>query len=95
MRSLSSVLRASVLTAFSLMPLLQKAKDAGEDAKVLTVLSAGVESGPIDLNDLGLKKTFSLPNAARSMSTYNDLMVQVRRGHSSSVVIILGSVLMV
>ncbi|THG96996.1 hypothetical protein EW026_g4937 [Hermanssonia centrifuga] len=62
---------------YDLMPLLQKAKDAGEDAKVMTVLSAGLEAGPIDLNDLGLKKTFSLPNAARSASTYNDLMVKV------------------
>ncbi len=63
------------------MPLLQKAKDAGEDAKMLTVLSAGLESGPIDLDDLGLKKNFTLPNAARSMSTYNDLMVQVSLIH--------------
>ena len=43
----------------------------------MTVLSAGLEAGPIDLNDLGLKKNFSLTNAARSMSTYNDLMVKV------------------
>ena len=83
------MLKAYALTMYSLMPLLQKAKDAGEDAKMLTVLSAGVESGPIDHNDLGLKKTFSLPNAARSMSTYNDLMVQVRRECPSSTVIIL------
>lgn len=60
------------------MPLLQKAKDAGEDAKVMTVLSAGVEAGPIDLDDLGLKKTFSLYNASRAMSSYNDVMVKVR-----------------
>lgn len=77
MRDNFTVSVGPVLTAYSLMPLLQKAKDAGEDAKMLTVLSAGLESGPIDLDDLGLKKNFSLPNAARSMSTYNDLMVQV------------------
>ena len=62
---------------FSLIPLLQKATDAGEDAKVMSVLSAGVEAAPIDLDDLGLKKHFSLSNASRSMSTYNDLMVKV------------------
>ncbi|KIM87912.1 hypothetical protein PILCRDRAFT_814619 [Piloderma croceum F 1598] len=33
-----------------LMPLLQKAKDAGEDAKVMSVLAAG-KGGPIDLDD--------------------------------------------
>jgi NAD(P)-dependent dehydrogenase (short-subunit alcohol dehydrogenase family) len=61
----------------SLIPLLQKATDAGEDAKVMTVLSAGIEGGPIDLNDLGLKKNYTLSNTAKSASTYNDLMIQV------------------
>ncbi|GBE88819.1 Oxidoreductase andH [Sparassis crispa] len=58
-----------------LLPLLAKAKDGGEDAKVLSVLAAG-KGGPIDVNDLGLKKTFSLKNAALGATTYNDLMVE-------------------
>lgn len=62
--------------AYELYPLLQRAKDAGQDAKVVSVLSAGVDGGPIDLDDLGLKKGFSLPAAARAVSVYNDHMVQ-------------------
>jgi NAD(P)-dependent dehydrogenase (short-subunit alcohol dehydrogenase family) len=61
---------------YELMPLLIKAKDAGEDAKVLSVLGAG-KGGDIDLNDLGLKKTFSLKNAAFAAPTYTDLMMEV------------------
>ena len=59
-----------------LMPLLGKAKEAGEDAKVLTVLAAGY-GGKIDLDDLGLKKGYSVSNAALSAATYNDCMIQV------------------
>lgn len=60
-----------------LLPLLRKAKEDGEDAKVLTVMAAG-KGGEIDLDDLGLKKTFSVKNAALQGPTYNDLMMQVR-----------------
>ncbi|KAJ7818688.1 NAD(P)-binding protein [Mycena olivaceomarginata] len=59
-----------------LLSAVEDARKAGEDAKVMTVLSAG-KGGKIDLDDLGLKKTFSLPNAAAAGSTYNDLMVVV------------------
>ncbi|KAF8063237.1 hypothetical protein FPV67DRAFT_1672267 [Lyophyllum atratum] len=59
----------------NLLPALQKAKEAGEDSKVLSVLAAG-KGGNIDLNDLGLKKTFSILNAALAAPTYNDLMMQ-------------------
>lgn len=59
------------------MPLLQKAKDAGQDAKVMTVLHPGAGK-EIDLDDLGLKKHYSLSNAALSASTYNDMMIEVR-----------------
>lgn len=62
---------------FSLIPLLQKAKDAGEDAKVMSVLSGGLDSGEIDLNDLGLKTGYSPAAAARTTATYNNLMIQV------------------
>ena len=59
-----------------LMPLLRKAKDAGEDAKAMSVLGAGY-GGPIDLNDLGLRKGYSLSTARVAGATYNDLMMEV------------------
>jgi NAD(P)-dependent dehydrogenase (short-subunit alcohol dehydrogenase family) len=58
-----------------LTPLLRKAKDAGEDAKVMTILAAG-KGGVIDLDDLGLKKGYSLYNSALAAATYNDLMIE-------------------
>ena len=60
-----------------LMPLLRKAKDAGEDAKVFSVLAAG-KGGEIDLDDLGLKKNYSVLGSAMTTPTYNDLMFEVR-----------------
>ena len=59
-----------------LMPLLEKAKEAGEDAKVLTVLGAG-KGIKIDLNDLGLKKGYTVANSAPTAVTYNDCMIEV------------------
>lgn len=61
-----------------LMPLLQKAADAGEDAKVYSILAAG-QGGKIDLEDLGLKKHHSVMNCAIAVSTYTDLFMEVRR----------------
>ncbi|TFK38848.1 hypothetical protein BDQ12DRAFT_682599 [Crucibulum laeve] len=58
-----------------LIPALERAKDEGEDAKVLSVLAAGI-TGPIDLNDLGLKKGFTLTQAGLQAPTYNDLMIE-------------------
>ncbi|EPQ51734.1 NAD P-binding protein [Gloeophyllum trabeum ATCC 11539] len=58
-----------------LMPLLRKAKEKGEDASVMTILGAG-RGGPIDLNDLGVKKNYTLGNAAKTTNTYNDLMLE-------------------
>ena len=58
------------------MPLLQKAANANEAAKVMTVLSGPID-GAIDLQDLGLKRTYSLGNAAQAGSAYNNLMIQV------------------
>ncbi|KAJ6537775.1 hypothetical protein B0H19DRAFT_1038135 [Mycena capillaripes] len=57
-----------------LLPSLESAHKEGEDAKVMSVLAAG-KGGEIDLEDLGLKKSFSLPNAAAAATTYNDIMV--------------------
>ena len=59
-----------------LLPLLRKAKEAGEPASVLSVLGAG--RGPeVDLEDLGLKKTYSGMKAMLQTLSYNDLMVAV------------------
>jgi len=58
-----------------LMPLLQKAADAGEDAKVYSVLAAG-QGGKIDLDDLGLKKHHSVMGCAIAVSTYTDLFME-------------------
>ncbi|KAF7974035.1 hypothetical protein HWV62_13563 [Athelia sp. TMB] len=58
-----------------LMPLLRAAKDAGEDAKVLSVLAAG-QGGPIDLANLDLKTGYSLPRVMEAAATYNDIMIE-------------------
>ncbi|KAJ7079302.1 NAD-P-binding protein [Mycena belliarum] len=57
-----------------LLPALEAAHAAGQDAKVMSVLGAGY-GGAIDLEDLGLKRTFSLPNAAAAAPTYTDIAV--------------------
>jgi NAD(P)-dependent dehydrogenase (short-subunit alcohol dehydrogenase family) len=59
-----------------LVPALQRAKDANEEGAVVSVLGAG-KGGSIDVNDLGLKETFSLKNAALATPTYTDLMLEV------------------
>ncbi|KAF7967803.1 hypothetical protein HWV62_32995 [Athelia sp. TMB] len=61
--------------ANDLMPLMRKAKDEGEDAKFMSVLAAGL-GGRIDLDDLGLKKGYSLRSAGTAGATYNDLMME-------------------
>ncbi|KAJ6475941.1 NAD(P)-binding protein [Mycena vitilis] len=58
-----------------LLPAVEAANDAGEDAKVISVYSAANGAGKIDLEDLGLKRNFTVRNAAASATTYNDLMV--------------------
>jgi len=60
---------------YDLAPLLVAAKEKGEDAKAMSVLAAG-KGGPIDLNDLGLKETYTVRNAALASPTYNDLMME-------------------
>ena len=59
-----------------LVPALQRAKDANEEGAVMSVLAAG-KGGAIDVNDLGLKETFSVQNASLTGVTYNDLMLEV------------------
>ena len=55
-----------------LIPLLQKAAEAGEPARVLTVHGSKQECA-IDLDDLELKKTYSLTHSVRMASTYNSI----------------------
>ncbi|KAF8811630.1 NAD(P)-binding protein [Phlegmacium glaucopus] len=59
-----------------LLPSLERAKEAGEEAKAMSVLAAG-KGGEIDMEDLGLKKTFSLSKAGLTAPTYNDLMLKM------------------
>lgn len=58
-----------------LMPLLEKAKAQGEEARVLTVLAAGT-NGKLDENDLDLKKGYGLKAAGDSATAMNDLMCE-------------------
>jgi len=44
---------------------------------VMSVLAEG-DGGELEMEDLGLKKTFSVKNAALATPTYNDLMVEVK-----------------
>ncbi|KAI0675357.1 NAD(P)-binding protein, partial [Trametes maxima] len=60
---------------YDLVSLLRKAKDADEDAKVLSVLGAGY-GGEIDLDDLGMKKSYSIMRAGLTSPTYTDLMME-------------------
>ena len=59
-----------------LLPSLERAKEAGEEAKTMSVLGAG-QGGEIDVDDLGLKKNFSVTNAGLTSPTYTDLMMEV------------------
>lgn len=59
-----------------LLPSLKKAKEDGELARVMTVLHAG-QNGRIDLNNIDLKKGYSLKAAADTATTGNDIMVAV------------------
>ncbi|RPD57585.1 NAD(P)-binding protein [Lentinus tigrinus ALCF2SS1-7] len=60
---------------YDLLPLLRKAKDAGEDAKALSVLRAGTGVA-VDLDNLGLKKNYLSGNPAYTACTYTDLAMQ-------------------
>ncbi|KAF8885862.1 hypothetical protein CPB84DRAFT_1787989 [Gymnopilus junonius] len=58
-----------------LLPGLKDAQEKGEKAAVVSVMAAG-HGGKIDLEDLGLKKGYSLSAAALAAPTYNDLMME-------------------
>jgi hypothetical protein len=59
-----------------LLPLLQAAANNDQESRVMTVLAAG-HGRKVDLDDLGLKKKYSLSAAAYQATTYNELFVQV------------------
>ena len=63
---------------YDLLPLLRKARDAGEDAKVMSVLGAGSSTAKVNLDDIGLKKHYSLTAAASNAIGSTDLMIEVR-----------------
>jgi NAD(P)-dependent dehydrogenase (short-subunit alcohol dehydrogenase family) len=58
-----------------IMPLLEKTAKESQ-VRVLTILAA-THGGAINPQDLDLKTTFSIKNAAMAAPTYNDLMVEV------------------
>ncbi|KAJ6614549.1 hypothetical protein B0H10DRAFT_1950531 [Mycena sp. CBHHK59/15] len=58
-----------------LVPPLIEAREAGEDAGVMSVLAAG-EGPKVGLNDLGLVNNYSATGAMNACATYNDLMVE-------------------
>ncbi|THU76618.1 hypothetical protein K435DRAFT_739151 [Dendrothele bispora CBS 962.96] len=66
---------------FELLPLLRNARDAGEDSRVLTILSSGI-SWWFDENDFGYKKTKGVGSILKGVNTnvvsgiYNDLMIE-------------------
>ncbi|KAI8849495.1 hypothetical protein BC829DRAFT_432500 [Chytridium lagenaria] len=61
----------------SLMPLLEKtAKLPNADVRVLNVLSSCIGQMPPDLNDLDLKKTFSMKNCHDATTFYSDLAAE-------------------
>ena len=61
-----------------LLPSLRKAKEAGEDASVLSILGAGM-GWEVDVEDLGLKKRYTALKAMMQTVSYNDYMIAVCR----------------
>lgn len=58
-----------------LLPLVKKAKEAGEDAKLMTICAAA-RGATIDFEDLDAKK-FSFMKSSAHVATFNDVMVKV------------------
>jgi len=58
-----------------LLPLLEATADAGQDARVMSVLAA-TKGGPAPEDDFGLKTHYSLRNADKTGPFHNDLMVE-------------------
>ncbi|KAG8991775.1 hypothetical protein FRB90_001235 [Tulasnella sp. 427] len=58
-----------------LLPLLQKASESGQDARVMSILDSR-SAKPLDVSDFGLKKSYSLARAANQSCAYNNTMVK-------------------
>jgi len=61
--------------AEKLMPLLEEAAKNGEEARVVTILGAG-KGKPMELDNLGLKKRYSVYKSGVISPTYNTLLVE-------------------
>ena len=61
---------------FDLVPLVAKAEEKGERTGVMSVLSAG-DGGAVNMNDLGLVKTFSLARGLSHAVTFTDATFEV------------------
>ena len=59
-----------------MLPSLCKAREVGEEAKVMTMLGAG-KGGAVELENLDLKKGYSLKAASDTANTNNDIIVSV------------------
>lgn len=62
---------------YDLLPLLRRARDAGEDAKAMSVLGAG-NGVSFDVDNLGLRKNYIASHPGNAGPTYTDLAMQVR-----------------
>lgn len=58
-----------------LLPKLQRQADEGKEVRVMSVLAAGM-GAPVEMDDLDLKKKYSVPRAAAAAPYHNDLMVE-------------------
>ena len=73
---LELVYYARVKFMLDLLPLLQRAREMGEDARVLNVAVAGF-GGPINFDDMGLRKTYGLRTVGATWATYTDAAMEV------------------
>ncbi|KZW00826.1 NAD(P)-binding protein [Exidia glandulosa HHB12029] len=69
--SMALMFHSRYRAALDLAPLLNAAAELGEDARILTIMNAGV-GGPIDLSDLPLKR-MRITASLGTMSTYTDI----------------------
>ncbi|KAH9836132.1 NAD-P-binding protein [Rhodofomes roseus] len=75
-RSLATMFYCRTKFVLDLLPLLQKARDAGEDARVLNIASAGY-GGPIDFSDMGMRKTSGVLKRRGISTTYIDSTMEI------------------
>jgi len=61
---------------YELMPLLKNAKEAGQDARAVSVLAATPHSFKVDVDDLGMRKSYSGYKATLASGKYNDYMME-------------------